>query len=90
VSKDSRDLALHFALGAVIGAVELLATGSAVMAVVWAAAISFARESEQARYQRVPFRHPSDVRNWSPHRWREFVAIPLGALAAIAASRCAA
>ena len=91
--KDRIDLALHFALGILI-AFALLGIFAAFpgpvptrlwgAVAVWEATwISFARESEQARYQRVPFRHPSDVRNWSPHRWREFAAIPLGALAAV-------
>ena len=91
--KDWRDLALHFAAGAGI-ALALLAFfaaphGRAHLG-LWAAAtlwettlVSWTREGEQARAKRMPGVHPSDVRHWSAHRWREFLAFPAGALLVI-------
>lgn len=89
---DRTELALHALGGFVLALLELEAAGSAVMALFWPTLLSWSRESEQAREKRQAHNaltgrriRPSDVRYWSAHKWREFLAFPLGALVAIGA-----
>lgn len=87
---DRAEWALHFVAGAAMAAIELWVTGSAVLALFWPTLLSWARESEQARAsrERLSLRigrrvRPGDVREWSAHKWSEFLSFTAGACAAV-------